>query len=104
MSLWSREGSARLTISGRDIPRGCSGLTRCHHRPAGQTPACFTACENPSYLAPEVVQNNMNRYGHGVDSWSVGVNVFSMLVPIQNEAYSQLYTTHAAVITRSFGS
>ena len=37
-----------------------------------------TMCGTPSYLAPEVVQNNVKGYGHGVDGWSVGVIVFSM--------------------------
>ena len=37
-----------------------------------------TMCGTPSYLAPEVVQKNEKGYGHGVDSWSVGVIVFSM--------------------------
>lgn len=36
-------------------------------------------CGTPSYLAPEVVQNNEGGYGYVVDSWSVGVIVFSML-------------------------
>lgn len=36
-------------------------------------------CGTPSYLAPEVVQNNEGGYGNVVDSWSVGVIVFSML-------------------------
>lgn len=36
-------------------------------------------CGTPSYLAPEVVQNNQGGYGYVVDSWSVGVIVFSML-------------------------
>ena len=37
-------------------------------------------CGTPSYLAPEVVnQSNAEGYTSVVDSWSVGVIVFSML-------------------------
>ena len=36
-------------------------------------------CGTPSYLAPEVVkQNDTEGYDNLVDSWSVGVIVFSM--------------------------
>jgi serine/threonine/tyrosine protein kinase RAD53 len=38
-------------------------------------------CGTPSYLAPEVVmQTNSEGYHHVVDSWSMGVIVFSMYV------------------------
>ena len=40
-------------------------------------------CGTPSYLAPEVVtqtQDGSIGYDHLVDSWSVGVIVFSMFV------------------------
>jgi len=37
-------------------------------------------CGTPSYLAPEVVkQENHQGYDNLVDSWSVGVIIFSML-------------------------
>ena len=37
-------------------------------------------CGTPSYLAPEVVMQSDQQqgYSHLVDSWSVGVIVFSM--------------------------
>ena len=36
-------------------------------------------CATPSYLAPEVVeQDNQEGYNNLVDSWSVGVIVLSM--------------------------
>ena len=39
-------------------------------------------CGTPSYLAPEVVsQQNDEGYDNLVDSWSVGVIVYAMLVP-----------------------
>lgn len=38
-------------------------------------------CGTPSYLAPEVVkQDGREGYDNVVDSWSVGVIVFSMYV------------------------
>ena len=43
-------------------------------------------CGTPSYLAPEVVQEAPEGYDNLVDSWSVGVIVFSMYVPVSPPA------------------
>ena len=51
-----------------------------------------TMCGTPSYLAPEVVQNNEHGYGYVVDSWSVGVIVFSMsgiIMPSINQSIAE---------------
>lgn len=52
-------------------------------------------CGTPSYLAPEVVnQDHSEGYTSVVDSWSVGVIVFSMLTNsspfIEDEAQTNL--------------
>ena len=42
-------------------------------------------CGTPNYLAPEVVMEGVRvrGYDHLVDSWSVGVIVFSMCVSVR---------------------
>lgn len=48
-------------------------------------------CGTPSYLAPEVVsQQNDEGYDNLVDSWSVGVIVYAMLVPPIKTAWQML--------------
>ena len=59
-------------------------------------------CGTPSYLAPEVVkQTNHEGYDNSVDSWSVGVIVFSMLTNaspfIENENQRDI---HARIAER----
>ena len=53
-------------------------------------------CGTPNYLAPEVVMDGvrLKGYDHQVDSWSVGVIVFSMYV-----SFFSFYTGRALMYT-----
>jgi serine/threonine/tyrosine protein kinase RAD53 len=60
-------------------------------------------CGTPSYLAPEVVtQVNGSGYDNAVDSWSMGVIVFSMLVCTACRLQSRTDTVNRLTNTTPF--
>ena len=60
----------------------------------GDAQSMHTMCGSPCFVAPEVLSENEQGYGPGVDVWSLGVVVYSMLcgfLPFYSDSKAELF-------------